>query len=127
MFIDVSANYEILSLGLWHLSKHKLKVHLFVPNPHLCEIIQKSIDWNRADGWELVNAATMELAGEAFLSFDLSHTGAGFVSSNPTGVPVRALVLDAYLGATEAGTVDLLKIDVEGNEASVLGGLRHAL
>jgi FkbM family methyltransferase len=126
VFMDVGANFGILSLGLWHLSKRKLKAHLFEPNPHLCEIIRKSIDWNRANGLELVNAAAMESAGEVFLSFDLSHTGAGFVSSNPTGVPVRALVLDDYLAATETGTVDLVKIDVEGNEASVLGGLRRA-
>ncbi len=127
VFMDVGANFGILSLGLWHLSKHELKAHLFEPNPHLCEIIQKSIEWNRAGGLELINAAAMESAGEVFLSFDLSHTGAGFVSSNPTGVPVRALALDDYLESSGIATVDLLKIDVEGNEASVLGGLRRAL
>lgn len=127
VLIDVGANFGLLSLGLWHLSNYQLKAHLFEPNPQLCSIIQKSIKLNHAHGLELVNAAAMESAGEVFLSFDLSHTGAGFVSSNPNGIPVLALVLDEHLQASGIPTVDLLKIDVEGNEASVLCGLRRAL
>jgi FkbM family methyltransferase len=127
VFWDVGANFGILSLGLWHLSNHKLRAHLFEPNPHLCDIIRKSIGLNNADGLELIHAAAMESEREVFLSFDLSHTGAGFVSTNPTGIPVTAIALDDHLESSGIGNVDLLKIDVEGNEAAVLGGLRRAL
>lgn len=127
VFLDVGANFGMMSLGLWHMSKRKLAAHLFEPNPHLCAVIDRSIRLNQAGGLTLVNAAAMEKAGQVFLSFDLSHTGAGFVSPNESGIPVEALVLDDYLEGRGINAVHLLKIDVEGNEGSVLAGLQRAL
>lgn len=127
VFMDVGANFGMMSLGLWHMSGRTIAAHLFEPNPHLCAIIDRSIQLNQADGLCLVNAAVMEKEGQVFLTFDLAHTGAGFVSQNSTGIPVKALVLDDYLEIRDIEAVHLLKIDVEGNEGSVLAGLRRSL
>ena len=127
VFVDVGANFGLMSLGLWHQSGGKLRARLYEPNPHLCGIIGRSIAWNRADGLELVNAALMDASGEVYLTFDLSHTGAGHVGHSGGGIPVRALILDDDLKEAAITRVDLLKIDVEGNEGAVLAGLRRSL
>ena len=127
VFVDVGANFGLMSLGLWHQSGGKLRARLYEPNPHLCGIIRRSVAWNRADGIELVNAALMDASGEVYLTFDLSHTGAGYVGHNGGGIPVRALVLDDDLEEAGITRVDLLKIDVEGNEGAVLAGLLRSL
>jgi FkbM family methyltransferase len=127
VFLDVGANFGMMSQGLWHASEGALDAHLFEPNPHLCDVIDRSIQLNKAKGLTLVNAAAMEKEGQVFLNFDLAHTGAGFVSDNSTGVPVKAMVLDDYLEAHGIRSVHLMKIDVEGNEGAVLAGSRRAL
>ena len=127
VFVDVGANFGLMSLGLWHQCGGKIRARLYEPNPHLCGIIRRSIAWNRGDGLELVNAALMDASGEVYLTFDLSHTGAGHVGPSGGGIPVRALVLDDDLKEAAITRVDLLKIDVEGNEGAVLAGLRRSL
>jgi len=92
----------------------------------MISLIERSIAWNRADGLELVNAALMDAPGEVSLNFDLSHTGAGYISRGG-GIPVRAITLDDDLEQSGITRVDLLKIDVEGNEGVVLTGLRRSL
>jgi len=127
MFLDVGANFGLMSLGLWQQTAQTIQARLYEPNPHLCEIIERSIRLNKADGLTLVHGAAMENAGEVFLQFDLSHTGAGFVGLNGMGLSVPALQLDEDLKGAGIDRVDLIKIDVEGNEGAVLKGLTHYL
>lgn len=127
VFVDVGANFGLLSLGLWHLTGGRLKARLYEPNPHLCTIIDRSIALNKAESLELVRGAAMAAAGQMSLHFSLAHTGGGYVGNEGGGVAVNAVVLDRDLAESNVKQVDLMKIDVEGNEGEVLAGLDESL
>jgi FkbM family methyltransferase len=127
VFVDVGANFGLLSLGLWHLTGGRLKARLYEPNPHLCTIIDRSIALNKAESLALVPGAAMASAGQVSLHFSLAHTGGGYVGNEGGGVAVNAVVLDRDLEESNVKQVDLMKIDVEGNEGEVLAGLAGSL
>lgn len=127
VFFDVGANYGLMSFGLWNSAPDSLSTHLFEANPNLCAIIERSIQLNQPQRFHLVNRAVMDSAADVCLSFEVSHTGAGYVSKEAGGLVVKSITLDEYIRTKEIDRVDLLKIDVEGNEAAVLNGASDAL
>ena len=69
----------------------------------------------------------MKDSGNFSLTFDIRHTGAGYVDTGNKGVSVKGVTLDSYLEEKQIKKVDLLKIDIEGNETSALQGAERAL
>jgi len=126
-FVDVGANFGLMTIGLWHQTKGQITARLYEPNSHLCAIIERSLQKNEFTGTTLVHGAAMETEGEVYLKFDLHHTGAGYVGRESTGIAVPALRLDVDLADAKMDSVDLIKIDVEGNEGAVLAGLSSYL
>jgi FkbM family methyltransferase len=126
VFFDVGANFGLMALGLGASLGGRLEAHLFEANPHLCGIIERSLSVNSGPQFHLVRGAVMAEPGFYQLAFELGHTGAGHVSRDG-GVMVDGLTLDDYLEEKRIDCVDLLKIDVEGNETAVLQGARRAL
>jgi FkbM family methyltransferase len=63
---------------------------------------------------------------------DASNTGTSRLSANPANPSgrseeVEALTIDEYVEAQGVGAVDVIKIDVEGAELAVLGGMNEVL
>jgi len=127
VFFDVGANYGLMSLGLRAAMGDGFQAHLFEANPYLCEIVHRSALINGREHFRIVNAAVMDSDSDVYLSFDIAHTGAGYVSRSGGGERVKALTLDRYIESAGIDRIDLLKIDVEGNEAPVLLGAERSL
>lgn len=127
VFLDVGANYGLMAIGIKKSINESAECHLFEPNIHLCKLIRRSIEFNKLERVHLSNRAVMDCEAEMRLKYCITHSGAGYVGVSNEGVPVKAMTLDGYIEANKIAHVDLLKIDVEGNEAAVLEGAKGAL
>ena len=121
--LDIGANHGIYAYALSRLSP---EVHCFEPLAECCRYIQ---DYHAAN-IIVHNAALADRAGEMELHVPIIGGRAVYTRasldrpegpSEPRRVEVRTL--DSY-GLTDVG---FIKIDVEGVEASVLGGAEHTL
>lgn len=85
----------------------------------------------RANGWsnvEAVHVAANDLSGSVTISNDLeAHIGNSIVTGSGCGLDVPAQTLDRLVRAHEVGTVDLLKLNIEGAEVAALRGAAETL
>ncbi len=129
-FVDVGANTGQHTL---FASRFSAEVHAFEPYPPVLARLRAAIEMN-----ELSNVTVHPVglgAEEATLEFHAppetnQGTGsfiAGFDTRSEAVDELRIVVGDEYFGGAGIGSVDLIKIDVEGYERPVLEGLRATL
>lgn len=127
LIIDGGAN---IGMAVVYFKKHFPEAHIlaFEPSPEAFRLLARNVAANHLRGVELHNVALAATAGE--LPFYVEADGASLTGSllpQATGVPpvrVPARRLADYLPAT--APVELLKLDVEGAEASLLADLDQA-
>lgn len=106
-------------------------VHAFEPNPQLWPIIEAKINMARLTHVYLHKIGLSDRdASLHFYMPDHTNSGTGqFVGKPSAGetitLPVRQG--DTYLDEIGAGSIDLIKIDVQGLEPQVLAGLKKTL
>lgn len=125
-FLDVGANFGLLSFGLAHKHAAAVRFHLFEPIPRLLEAIGET----RAgypDMQATVNAvAVADFDGET--SFDVAEDQTGRSHIDPDGaLKTPTVKLDTYLREKMIDDVALMKLDVEGYELCALRGAAQAL
>ncbi len=130
VFLDIGANTGQHTL---FMSRHAATVHSFEPYPPVLEQLRKGIEINLLDN-AVVHPIGLGATNEVLEFFEPPHDNQGtgsFVSEfedRSSGVTeLRVVVGDQYLRAQRVERVDLVKIDVEGYEKSVLAGLVETL
>ena len=133
--VDVGANIGQMSLIMGLRAGPNGRLSCFEPHTalfaQLSENLQRAVVESRFADLDLRNSALSEHAGTALLTLPDDFEGnAGLASLaiQPTGnartLPVMTERLDDVIGA---GTVSVMKLDVEGHERAVLLGAREAL
>jgi FkbM family methyltransferase len=132
VFVDVGANFGYFSVLAANLigNRSSGRVFAFEPNPKLAELLTRNVEIN----WSIApvtfqQAAVADEQGELVLYVPKGH-GANASLSAPEGiesvpVAVPAVRLDDALPGDLI--VDLMKVDVEGHELSVLKGARGVI
>lgn len=130
--VDVGANFGYFSVLAANLISNRGtgQVFAFEPNPKLAELLRRNVEIN----WSIApvsihQAAVADAAGEVQLYVPKGH-GANASLSAPENVEslavtVPAVRLDDVIPQDLA--VDVMKIDVEGHELSVLRGARAVI
>jgi len=131
-FLDVGANAGYFSLLAYDLGGPTSTVHAFEPNPEVGGLLERSAAEHGDGSVTLVRAAVGDHGGDAefHVSVDPGNSGLSSlrtdVLSQSRRVLVEMVTLDDYCSAI--GLVpDVIKIDVEGCEAQVLGGAGRLL
>jgi len=125
-FLDVGANFGLLSFGLAPRHAGHVRFHLFEPIPRLLDAIRRSRAlYPRMDA--VVNAAAVaDYDGET--AFDIAEEQTGRSHIDPAGALKTPVVkLDTYFAEKSIDQVALLKLDVEGYELAALRGAAAAL
>lgn len=132
LFVDIGAN-----LGLYSLlaQEHGAATLLFEPEPTHAAFLRR----NAAHFGEVVEVALSDGCGTALLHVgDAQHSGASSLCAG-TGeataaiysdsVEVEVATFDAVVAerGVDTGAIRLIKVDVEGNEASTLRGMTDYL
>jgi FkbM family methyltransferase len=131
VFIDIGANTGLHTL---FMSKYARQVHAFDPYPPVVEQLRTNVSSNHLEN-VVVHAVGLgdEPARVPFLEPPEDNNGTGSFAFDSKTVSNRSLIElqivagDEYFAAHGIDRVDLVKIDVEGYEKSVLRGLRQTI
>lgn len=122
--IGAQAGYHTL-LAANHVGRHGL-VYAFEPLPRNQNYLRRNLEMNGIRNARLVPAAVSDRDGE--LCFDPGPGFmAGHLSQEGNGIRVQSISLDHWVETENARPPDLIKIDVEGAELSVLAGAERLI
>jgi len=124
--IDVGANIGSYAL---RLAKRFRRVLAFEPNPYSCHILKLNVKLNRLTNVYVQEAALSE--NDGIMPFFLQMGGGGASSLNPSRygitydrrIQVKVMKVDDF----KINDADLMKIDAEGQELSVLKGATQTI
>jgi FkbM family methyltransferase len=131
VIVDAGANVGIYTLYGARLTGERGKVYSFEPAPRTFTILKDNVQVNGFLETGIVvldQAALSDRRGMALLAVydgDSGHNTLFPDASAPSTVEVRTTTLDEALAGEER--VDIVKIDVEGAEPLVLGGMQKIL
>jgi len=120
--IDIGANIGNFSI-LSNLLYSKSKIYSFEPIKKTYSILEKNLI-NRKN-INLFNKAVGENTGVQKMSFDESSSGLSRFSDK--GSEVNVVSLDDFIQENKINSIDILKIDTETFESSVLKGAKKSL
>jgi FkbM family methyltransferase len=133
VYIDVGANTGLLAIQILARSPRTI-CHLFEADPGVFSQLEHNLKSNELTGYKINNLAVTDKSGVALTFFPSSNDGEsgwGRLQNQKletrTGLKVNSVGLDDYLGKEMIKRVDLLKIDVEGAEETVLRGAQKSL
>jgi FkbM family methyltransferase len=125
--LDVGANIGIYSLTA-AASNPAACIHAFEPTPEIAATLRDIVRRNRLDRVTVHESAVMDADGAANLvrcrgTFG-SNDGMNFVLADPRSdtSPIQAVRLDSFCADRGIENIDLMKIDVQGHELTVLAG-----
>ncbi len=129
---DVGANFGVYALGCAATAGFEGKVYAFEPNLHVFDLLLRNVAGNGLSSLiECVPVALGAHPGQGELVVAEESSFSGLHDTGRSKVlerrPVDIVTLDGVRAAHGLPGVDLLKIDVEGEEASVLKGGRQLL
>jgi FkbM family methyltransferase len=134
--LDVGANIGLYSLGLSSLAPDG-RVYAFEPSPATFAHLESNLERNRATNVVAANLAVSDTTGTVTFH-DFSFFSAGSFSSDDGSLlssesygsesfQAAATTVDQFVADQDLDRVDLVKIDVEGAELSVLEGAQKTL
>jgi FkbM family methyltransferase len=131
--LDIGAHQGLYSVLAARRVGSTGQVIAFEPSPRELRRLRVNLTLNRCRNVRVESVAVSDLEGTADL-FVCLHQETGCNSlcppavSEPTGrIPVRVTTLDRYLRQHGISPVDVIKLDVEGAELSVLKGATQLL
>jgi FkbM family methyltransferase len=125
-FLDVGANFGLLSFGLAPKHAARVRFHLFEPIPRLVDAIGRTRALYPRMNLVVNATAVADFDGET--AFDIAEAQTGRSHIDPAGaLKTPVVTLDTYLAEQRIDAVALLKLDVEGYELAALRGGARAL
>lgn len=131
--LDVGANVGIFSLAALAANPAAV-VHAFEPTPEVADALRRTAALNGLTGLRIHETAVLRRTGRAALQRwrgeDGTNGGMNFVTTDRArggGQAVGAVSLDDFCRLHGIDRVDLMKVDVQGNEHEVLAGAEGLL
>jgi len=128
---DIGANAGIFSLAALGANPGAM-VHAFEPTPEIAARLRATVALNGLSNLTVNEAAVGDRDGDALLrrwrGVDNSNEGMNFIATDSSdGEAVRLVSLDRYCADYGIDRIDLLKIDIQGNEPKAFAGAERLL
>lgn len=103
--------------------------HVFCvePQPGIAALLAGNLKRFPQDRWTLLQAALSDAEGEGHLELDVVNRGASTIVTAPSQKTVSVPLLPAAQVLAGFDTLDLVKMDIEGHEETVLRSARDQL
>jgi len=123
--LDIGANIGYYVLTEAQLIGSNGKILAFEPSPSNVELLRKNIALNNLSGVEVTEAAVSDTSGESalFLSKESnlnSLHGDAVLSPKHVQQAISVKIIDVFEILEAETTIDLIRMDIEGHEVSVL-------
>jgi FkbM family methyltransferase len=125
-FFDIGANAGGYSFWVHSIFRNDCRIYAVEPDPELQAMLTFNIETNHAESITLIPMALSDTDGKGTLFLNKNNKGEnrliGATRSNQSdaiNVPVSTLV--SVIQSNDITKIDAMKIDIEGNEISVLG------
>jgi FkbM family methyltransferase len=130
--VDVGANWGYFTLVCSHLAGRDGRVLALEPHPLLNAVLMENVNRNALTHVQVFQLAASRGAGvQGFVGFSASDGNSGLSRSvrrnESEEFQCETVALDALLDGRGCGTVDLLKMDIEGAEADAILGMTEGL
>jgi FkbM family methyltransferase len=130
--VDMGANVGFYTEQFSRLVGPTGKVHAFEPDPFCAELLRDRSRRLRLTNVEVENAALGAQGGQTTLFCSNRDRAENCTHPFNPGVPVEAvqvavLTLDDYCRNRKIDRIDVVKMDVEGDEVSVLRGMKETM
>lgn len=129
IFIDIGANVGYYSLKFSSIIGKDGKIIAIEPDPDTFDILNKNYQLNNFQNIESLNLAISEKDGFLNLFRNEKHSGTSSLfsnSNNDDSIKIPTKTLDNLL-ENRFNKIDLIKIDTEGSELSILKGATNIL
>ena len=129
---DIGANAGIFSLAALAVNA-SATVHAFEPTPEIAARLRATAQMNGLDRLVVNELAVAAADGDAALhrwrGADNSNEGMNYITARQEegGEIVRTVSLDRYCAERNIDRIDLLKIDIQGNEPAAFAGAKRLL
>ncbi len=136
--LDIGAYVGFFSL-VAALANRNARVYAFEPMEAIHRRLLENVERNKLKNVECLNAAVSDSTGTARFFFSQAAFAQGLPTSSSlsesfmagapglTGVDVPLLTIDGFTSDRDLSRVDLVKVDTETTEPSVLRGMRGVL
>jgi len=122
--IDVGANFGVLTILIGALSPSST-VYAFEPHPRTFDSLKRNVSDNRlAHRVHCIQSALSTSIGTVAFADGAAPATNRIVRGSDQSIEVPVTTIDTFCQARNLGTIDFLKIDVEGAELDVLSGAR---
>jgi len=128
--VDIGANIGFFTLLAAKLVGRKGVVLSFEPEPTSFSLLTESVERNNFDNVRLYQKCISNVDGQQLLHLSVTpNKGLHSIARDPGGpsIQVPSARLDTLASSLGIGSIDLLKIDVEGAEPEVLEGAGRLL
>jgi FkbM family methyltransferase len=128
---DIGANAGIFSLAALAVNP-SAKVHAFEPTPEIAARLRATVAMNGLSNLTVNEVAVGDHDGDATLrrwrGVGNNNEGMNFIATDGSdGEPVLLASLDRYCADRNIERIDLLKIDIQGNEPKAFAGAARLL
>jgi FkbM family methyltransferase len=124
--IDVGANIGITSVTIARKIGKDGKLYSFEPVPEYFRVLQQNLYSNQIENAEAFPLALSDRTGET--EFYLKELSSGIVfEKEAKKTRVSTVTIDSFLQQHEVERIDLINMDCEGSELSVLRGAKQTL
>ena len=121
VFVDVGANLG----GFAVRCGKKARLYAFEPDPRNYELLTRNIKLNNLTNYKIFNKVVSNKKGKVNFYKSAFHGRNSVMKINEDVISAESITLDSILEAER--TIDIIKIDVEGAELSVLEGSQQSL
>jgi FkbM family methyltransferase len=127
--LDIGANVGPISLTLGELCPRG-EVHAFEPVPITYEYLRRNFAARGATNLHAHHLALLDRRDEVVIHYNPDFSGGAFISGHlehGETSTVEAMTLDEWAASNGLTRLDLIKLDVEGSELTVLSGAAETL
>lgn len=129
---DVGANSGIYGIAA-KAAQPRSQIYAFEPTPEMAQLLRVNAELNRLENFDVVEVAVADRTGTAALHRWRGEIGDNegmnyiTLNGNDTSERVKVTSIDAFCRRHAISRIDLLKLDIQGQEHRALNGARQIL